>query len=43
MVWIGVTGLVAMWSLQLRPRDLLGYRGNGDTDEETSNAEDAEP
>jgi hypothetical protein len=25
MVWIGATGLLAMWSLNLRPRDLIGY------------------
>ena len=34
MVWIGATGLVAMWSLDLRPRDLLGYRGDGAAAEE---------
>lgn len=28
MIWIGITGLLAMWSLNLRPRDLLGYRGD---------------
>ena len=28
MIWIGITGLLAMWSLGLRPRDLLGYRGD---------------
>ena len=26
IVWIGLTGLLAMWTLRLRPRDLLGYR-----------------
>ena len=32
MLWIGITGLLAMWSLNLRWRDLFGYRnGNGET------------
>lgn len=40
MVWIGITGLLAMWSLNLRPRDLLGYRGDGAT--EATEASEAE-
>ncbi len=43
MVWIGITGLVAMWSLQLRPRDLLGYRVDGDSDAEDGDADEADP
>jgi len=42
MVWIGATGLIAMWSLDLRMRDLLGYR-NGDSDSDSAEIEASAP
>ena len=43
MIWIGITGLLAMWSLGLRPRDLLGYRGDRTATAEAEAGSDAEP
>jgi uncharacterized protein (TIRG00374 family) len=38
MTWIGITGILAMWSLDLRPRDLIGYRNRDATDSNTTDA-----